>query len=97
MANRVTIYGATGDPATERLRNEMRSMSLNCDFFDIKDRPDILDRLRSELIEEPEIYPKVEVLCANNPGSVFLTNPDITALRQTLYGENILGITSYWI
>jgi hypothetical protein len=97
MANRVTIYGKNGDAATERLRREMRTMSLNYDFYDVVARPDVLDRLRNQLNEDVERFPKVEVACANNPGSVFLSNPDLNTLRQTLYGEDILGITSFWI
>ena len=97
MANRVTIYGKKGDKATEILRREMRTMSLNYDFCDIAANPASLDRLRQAMIDDVERFPKVEVSCANSSGSVFLSNPDLTTLRQTLYGEDILGITSFWI
>jgi hypothetical protein len=96
MANRISIYGRKGDPATEKLRREMRSMSLNYNFYDVAKQPQVLDRLRTEL-GDPGKFPKVEVVCANNPGSVFMTNPDLNTLRQTLYSEEVLGITSFWI
>jgi hypothetical protein len=97
MANRVTIYGAKGDKATEILRREMRTMSLNYDFYDVVAQPAVRERLRTQLNEDIERFPKVEVACANTNGSVFLSNPDLNTLRQTLYGEDILGITSFWI
>jgi hypothetical protein len=97
MANRITIYGKTGEPATETLRREMRSMSLDYDFHDIAKTPRVVDRLRGLLGEDAESFPKVEVVRADNPGSVFLSNPDLGTLRQTLYAEEVLGITSFWI
>lgn len=96
MANRITIYGKKGDVATERLRREMRSMSLNYNFFDVVKTPAALDRLRAEL-GDVEHLPKVEVMRAYATGSVYLSNPDLNTLRQILYAEEVLGITSYWI
>ncbi len=96
MPNRITIYGKVGEKNTERLRREMRSMSLNYNFFDVTKSPEALAKIQSRSVDL-EGFPKVEVALANNPGSVVLTNPDLNTLRQTLYAEEVLGITSYWI
>ena len=94
MANRVSIYGRPGELNTERIRREFRSMSLNYNFVDIEKNPQAIDRAYAAGSTEP-LFPKVEIVCTNNPGSVFLTNPDVDTLRQQLYAEEILGVTSY--
>ena len=96
MANRISIYGRAGEKNTERLRRELRSMSLTYDFYDIVRQPQASERLVEAGID-PQALPKVEVACAYNPGSVFLSNPDVETLRQTLYSEEVLGVTSFWI
>ncbi len=96
MASRVSIYGKAGDPNTEKLRREMRSMSMTYNFYDVGKNQTAVKRLE-QLGTDAQVLPKVEVVCANNPGSVILTNPDVATFRQTLYAEDVLGITSYWI
>jgi hypothetical protein len=96
MANRVSIYGTAGDKSTAQLRREMASMALTYDFYDIVKQPQALTRLK-ELGAGDEQFPKVEVVCANSPGCVIMTNPDVATLRQTLYAEEVLGVTSYWV
>ncbi|HEY3331313.1 MAG TPA: hypothetical protein VGK19_14890 [Capsulimonadaceae bacterium] len=96
MANRVSIYGKPGETHTERLRRELRSMSLTYNFYDIASQPAAATRAYEAGSTDP-IFPKVEIVCANNPGTVFLTNPDVDTLRQQLYAEEILGVTSYWV
>ena len=39
MASRITIYGTQGDKDTERLRREMRVLSMNYNFLDINKNP----------------------------------------------------------
>ena len=53
-------------------------------------------RLQTEL-GSSVTFPLVEVLRADDQGSVFLTNPDAATLRQCLHSEEILSITSYWL
>ena len=96
MASRITIYGKPGDKATERLRREMRSMSLDCNFLDIRKESVGLEKIQAET-GDATVFPKVAITCAHAPGSVYLTNPDLYTLRQTLYAEEVLGITSFWI
>ena len=71
MATRITIYGKTGDKNTERLRREMRVMSMEYHFQDVAKNPASLQRL-AELGEEAIVLPKVEVTLPNAGGSVFL-------------------------
>ena len=96
MSNRITIYGKQGDKQTERLLRELRSMSLTYDFTDTAKQPSSLQRLHDLGIGDTDL-PRVEISCAYNAGSVFLTNPDTDTLRQTLYAEEVLGVTSYWV
>lgn len=96
MANRVSVYGKPGDARTEILRRELRSMSLTYNFYDIAKQPQAAERAYAAGSTDP-VFPKVEIACANNPGTVFLTDPDVTTLRQQLYAEDILGVTSYWV
>jgi hypothetical protein len=96
MPTRISIYGRKGERETERLRREMRSMSVDYNFYDVKAQPESLKRLEA-LVSDTRQLPKVAVSCAQNPGSVILTNPDSDQLRQTLYSEDVLAVTSYWI
>jgi hypothetical protein len=96
MASRITIYGKPGDKNTERLRREMRVMSLEYNFQDIAKNPAVLQRL-SDMGEDMTVLPKIEVALNRDSGSVFLSNPDAATLRRTLYSEDVFGITSYWI
>jgi len=96
MASRITIYGTKGDKDTERLRREMRVLSMNYNFEDIKKNPAAIKHL-SEIGEDNAVYPKVEVELTDTPGSVILANPDAGTLRRTLFSEAVFGITSYWI
>ncbi len=96
MANRVSIYGQPGETNTERLRREFKSMSLNYNFIDIQANPQAVERAYAAGSIEP-VFPKIEIVCASNPGSVFLTNPDVDTLRQQLYAEEVLGVTSFWV
>ncbi len=54
-------------------------------------------RRLSEIGEAAPALPVVEVLRGDDQGSVFLKNPDAATLRQCLYSEEILSITSYWL
>ena len=57
-------------------------------------------RARQRLAEwngEVPTVPIVELLRDDGDGSVFLINPDEPTLRQSLYSENILSITAYWV
>jgi len=96
MASRVTIYGLSKQKETERIRKELDELSLTYNFYDVKKQPQALTRLAS-LDEDTKYFPKVEVECANRSGVVLLTNPDSETLRQTLYAEDVLGVTSFWI
>ncbi len=96
MASRITIYGTQGDKDTERLRREMRVLSMNYNFLDINKNPGAAAHL-SELGVTNDKFPKVEVELAETNGSVVLANPDAATLRRTLFSESVFGITSYWI
>ena len=96
MASRVTVYGRTNDRNTERIRKNLDELSLSYRFFDIKKHPDVVKRV-ADAGEDTSHFPKVEVICANRPGAVWVTNPDTETLQQTLYGEDVLGVTSFWI
>jgi hypothetical protein len=96
MSSRITIYGTKGDRDTERLRREMRVLSMNYEFEDIKKNPGAVTHL-SAIGENNAVYPKVEVQLADADGSVVLANPDAATLRRALFTESVFGITSYWI
>lgn len=96
MANRITIYGQTGERNTKRIQRELGSLSLNYDFHDVAKQPQHVDRLK-ELGAVSDLFPKVEIIANQSAGSVFLTNPDTETLKQTLYAEDVLGVTSYWV
>jgi hypothetical protein len=96
MASRITIYGTKGDKDTERLRREMRVLSMNYNFEDIKKNPAAIVRL-AEQTDGSSVYPKVEVELSETDGFVVLANPDASTLRRTLFSESVFGITSYWI
>jgi hypothetical protein len=94
MANRITIYGNPRDRDSKRLKREMNVMTLEYDFVDAAK-----DQRASRLKElgEPAALPVVEVQRPDGLGHVYLTNPDEPTLRQCLYSEGILSITSFWI
>jgi hypothetical protein len=96
MASRITIYGTSGEKDTERLRREMKVLSMTYNFEDIKKNPGSVNHLL-EMGEEPTAYPKVEIELTDTPGSVILANPDAATLRRSLFSEAVFGITSYWI
>ena len=96
MANRITIYGQSGERNTKRIQRELGSLSLNYDFYDVTKQPQQVERLK-ELGAITDVFPKVEITCNHAAGSVFLSNPDTETLKQQLYTEDVLGVTSYWV
>ena len=96
MGSRITIYGTKGDKDTERLRREMRVLSMSYKFEDVTKNPGATRHL-SEIGEANAVYPKVEVALTDTSGFVVLANPDAATLRRTLFAESVFGITSYWI
>ena len=96
MAHRITLYGKTTHPDVKRLQREMNVMYVD---YDLRD-PFTDARARQRLAEwngEVPTVPIVELLRDDGDGSVFLVNPDEPTLRQSLYSENILSITAYWV
>ena len=96
MASRITIYGNPAQPDVRRLKREMSVMYVEYDLSDPRKDERAARRLQTELGGSVTL-PLVEVLRADDRGSVFLTNPDAATLRQCLYSEEILSITSYWL
>jgi hypothetical protein len=96
MASRITIYGNPAQPDVRRLTREMSALYVEYDLADPRKDDRAARRLQSELGSAVTL-PLVEVLRADDQGSVFLTNPDAAALRQCLYSEEILSVTSYWL
>jgi len=96
MASRITIYGNPAQPDVRRLKREMSVMYVEYDLTDPRKDTRAAHRLQTELGSAVTL-PLVEVLRADDQGSVFLTNPDAATLRQCLYSEEILSITSYWL
>ncbi len=96
MASRITIYGNPAQPDVRRLKREMSVMYVEYDLSDPRKDDRAARRLQAELGGAVTL-PLVEVLRADDQGSVFLTNPDAATLRQCLYSEEILSITSYWL
>jgi len=96
MASRITIYGNPVQPDVRRLKREMSVMYVEYDLSDPRKDDRAARRLQTELGSAVTL-PLVEVLRADDQGSVFLTNPDAATLRQCLYSEEILSITSYWL
>ncbi len=96
MASRITIYGNPAQPDVRRLKREMSVMYVEYDLSDPRKDDRAARRLQAELGGSVTL-PLVEVLRADDRGSVFLTNPDAATLRQCLYSEEILSITSYWL
>ena len=95
MAIRVSIYGRPNDPDVKRLRREMNAMFVEYEYND-----PLRDKKAEARIREwgnEVTKPVVEVLREDDNGSVFLTNPDEPTLRQCLYSEGILSVTSYWL
>ena len=95
MASRITIYGNPAQPDVRRLKREMSVMYVEYDLSDPRKDERAARRLQTELGGSVTL-PLVEVLRADDQGSVYLTNPDAATLRQCLYSEEILSITSYW-
>lgn len=96
MASRITIYGNPAQPDVRRLKREMSVMYVEYDLSDPRKDDRAARRLQAELGGSVTL-PLVEVLRADDQGSVYLTNPDAATLRQCLYSEEILSITSYWL
>ncbi len=96
MASRITIYGNPAQPDVRRLKREMSVMYVEYDLSDPRKDDRAARRLQTELGGAVTL-PLVEVLRADDQGSVYLTNPDAATLRQCLYSEEILSITSYWL
>jgi len=96
MASRITIYGNPAQPDVRRLKREMSVMYVEYELSDPRKDERAARRLQAEL-GGAVILPLVEVLRADDQGSVYLTNPDAATLRQCLYSEEILSITSYWL
>ena len=96
MASRITIYGNPAQPDVRRLKREMSVMYVEYDLLDPRKDERAARRLQAELGSAVTL-PLVEVLRADDQGSVFLNNPDAATLRQCLYSEEILSITSYWL
>ncbi len=96
MASRITIYGNPAQPDVRRLKREMSVMYVEYDLADPRKDERAARRLQAEL-GSAVILPLIEVLRADDQGSVFLSNPDAATLRQCLHSEEILSITSYWL
>jgi hypothetical protein len=96
MASRVTIYGKSNDANIKRLKREFNAMYVEYDESD-PDKDDRVKRRLADLVGDLKTLPLVEILRADDNGSLFLTNPDEPTLRQTLQSENILSVTSYWL
>lgn len=93
MASRITIYGAPANPETKRLLREMNVMFVEYDLVDpVRSR-----RPLPEWTADAKRVPVVEVQRQDDQGSIYLTNPDEPTLRQCLYSEGILSVTSYWL
>ena len=96
MASRITIYGNPAQPDVRRLKREMSVMYVEYDLTDPRKDARAAQRLQTELGGSVTL-PLVEVLRADDQGSVYLTNPDAATLRQCLHSEEILSVTSYWL
>lgn len=96
MASRITIYGNPSQPDVRRLRREMNVLTLEYTLHDPRKDDRAAKRLHAALGDAVTL-PLVEVLRADDQGSVFLTNPDEPTLRQCLQSESILSITAYWV
>jgi len=96
MASRITIYGNPAQPDVRRLKREMSVMYVEYDLADPRKDARAARHLQTEMGSAVTL-PLVEVLRADDQGSVFLTNPDAATLRQCLHSEEILSITSYWL
>ena len=96
MASRITLYGKPNHPDLKRLQREMNVMYVDYDLRDPAKDARARQRLADWNGEVPTV-PIVEVLRGEGDGSVFLVNPDEPTLRQSLYSENILSITAYWV
>ena len=96
MASRITIYGNPAQPDVRRLKREMSVMYVEYDLTDPGKDARAAQRLQTELGGSVTL-PLVEVLRADDQGSVYLTNPDAATLRQCLHSEEILSVTSYWL
>ena len=96
MASRITIYGNPAQPDVRRLKREMSVMYVEYELTDPRKDDRAARRLQTELGGAVTL-PLVEVLRADDQGSVYLTNPDAATLRQCLHSEEILSVTSYWL
>ena len=96
MANRITIYGRPNDPNTKRLTREMNVMTLEYSLSDPDKDPRVQQKLAA-LGDSTQKLPIVEVLRGDDMGSVFMSNPDEPTLKQCLYSEGIVSVTSYWV
>lgn len=96
MASRVTVYGPPKDPNVKRLARELNVMYVEFDEADVTKDARAKSRLQDQIGASLKL-PLVEIQRADGDGSVFLSNPDEPTLRHSLYSEDILSITSYWV
>ncbi len=96
MASRITIYGNPSNIDTKRLLREMRVMFVDYDLVD-PDRDAAAVQELPSWAPDVRTTPVVAVQRKDHDGSVFLNNPDEPTLRQTLYSEDILSVTAYWV
>lgn len=96
MASRVTIYGRPNHADIKRLKREFNAMYVEYEQSD-PDHDDRAKRRLAELVGDLKTLPLVEIQRADGNGSLFLTNPDEPTLRSSLYSEDILSVTSYWL
>lgn len=97
MASRVTVYGPAKDPNVKRLTRELNVMYVEYAEADVAKDASAQRRLQQMLGGTAPKLPLVEIQRADGDGSVFLSNPDEPTLRHSLYSEDILSITSYWV
>ncbi len=97
MASRITIYGNAAHKDVRRLRREMNVLTLEYDLADPRKDARAAKRLQTELGDQAIALPLVEIQREDDQGCLYLTNPDEPTLRQSLYSEGILSVTSYWL
>lgn len=96
MASRVTLYGQPDSPDIKRLKREMNVLFVEYE----QANPEKDERAKRNLTEWGHPTHEgvvVQIVRDDGAGSVFLRNPDEPTLRQTLYSEGILSVTSYWV
>lgn len=96
MANRITIYGVPNTPDVKRLTRELDVNYVECVVKDPKHDARAARHLAEWDVDMSRL-PIVEVLRDDDTGSLFLVNPDEPTLRQSLFSEGVISVTSYWI